>query len=346
MSGAILPPLRRALGLCALTLVARAAGRGAATLEPASSRKDRMSSSAPRLRAIFSDLDGTLVHFPAWFEEHGTRIISPDVSSERATVESPAGERRECRVLPSSTMGPGLVSERSAELVAQLRSEGVLFVVVTAARKSTLLERLPLLPDCDAAVSETGSRVCARCSRIRLILPAPPPTHCPTHPHPSRGADLGGGQPVQQAADLAATLDVPWALGLEPICGPIEREMEHAARPEPLWQFFRRLQRVEGLNVDGRSYYGCFRADTKGDAATDERLRTVLERELPCAARRPRNSSRHIHHTGAAMSSTRLIGALVASQARHRLGDEPGQVRLLPRRLRQGKCRRLPAGIT
>ena len=56
-------------------------------------------------------------------------------------------------------MGDGVLSERTVELVAALRDEGVLFIIVTAARKSTLLDRLPLLPMCDAAVCETGSRV-------------------------------------------------------------------------------------------------------------------------------------------------------------------------------------------
>ena len=37
-----------------------------------------------------------------------------------------------------------------------LRAQGILFVIITGARKSTLLERLPFLPKGDAAVSETG----------------------------------------------------------------------------------------------------------------------------------------------------------------------------------------------
>lgn len=187
------------------------------------------------LRAVFSDLDGTLVHFSKWFEEHGTRIVEMDEGRNYAVVENAAGERRACRLLPSSTMGPGLVSERSVELVAELRREGVLFVVVTAARKSTLLERLPLLPELDVAVAETGSRVYVQ-----------------------------------------GELDAEWAAGLEPVCGPIEREMEIAERPEPLWQLFRKLQRVEGLKVDGRSYYGCFRVDTLGSAEAEERLLAFL----------------------------------------------------------------------
>ena len=65
------------------------------------------------VKAIFSDLDGTLVHFPAWFNEHGSRVLSSDEAAKTAVVESPEGERRDCRLLPSSTMGPGLVSEKT-----------------------------------------------------------------------------------------------------------------------------------------------------------------------------------------------------------------------------------------
>ena len=165
---------------------------------------------APKLRAIFSDLDGTIVHFPAWFEQHGTKIVSRDLEAKRAVVESPSGETRECRLLPSSTMGDGFVSERTIELVAALRAEGIAFVIVTAARKSTLFERQPMLPACDAACCETGSRVYL-------------------------GTDDG-----------LDGLDLEWAARFEHITGPLERELDVSERPEPLWQFFRVLQLVPG----------------------------------------------------------------------------------------------------
>mmetsp|Transcript_33085 Transcript_33085/g.104025 ORF Transcript_33085/g.104025 Transcript_33085/m.104025 type:complete len:333 (+) Transcript_33085:68-1066(+) len=194
-----------------------------------------------RLRAVFSDLDGTLVHFPSWFEEHGAKIVSRDAEAKRCVVESATGERRECRLLPSSTMGDGVVSERTVELVRQLRAEGVLFAVVTAARKSTLLARLPLLPACDVAVGETGSRILLEDGAV----------------------------------------DVEWAARFEAVCGPLEREMDVALRPEPLWRLFRRLQSIRGLKCDARSYYGCFRADTGDDPSVDAALRACVERELP-----------------------------------------------------------------
>ena len=196
--------------------------------------------SSMRVKAVFSDLDGTLVHFPAWFEEYGSKIVRRDPDKQTATVRSPDGEERACRLLPSSTMGDGLVSERTVELIDELRSLDVLFVVVTAARKSTLLERLPLLPAVDAAVGETGSRIY-----------------------------------------VDGVLDSAWADGLRPVCGPLEREMPAEERPEVLWRWLRRLQQVPGLKVDGRSYYGCFRVDTKGSAEVAAELLQLIEAELP-----------------------------------------------------------------
>ena len=57
--------LRSALSLLLLRVFAMAADRPA------------------RLRAVFSDLDGTLVHFPSWFEEHGAKIVSRDAEAKR-----------------------------------------------------------------------------------------------------------------------------------------------------------------------------------------------------------------------------------------------------------------------
>jgi len=112
------------------------------------------------IRAIFSDLDGTIVHFPKWFEAHGvTMPVRQPEASRCEVLRASDGAARPCRLLPESTMGDGVVSDRTVELVAQLRAEGILFVIVTGARKSTTLERLPMLPAADAVVCETGSRI-------------------------------------------------------------------------------------------------------------------------------------------------------------------------------------------
>ena len=113
----------------------------------------------PTIRAIMSDIDGTLVHYAKDFAHHGVKLISSDEEALTATVEGPSGERRRCRLLPSATMGPACISERTIELVEALRARGVLFCVCTAARKSTMMRRLDMLPTCDAVVCEGGSRM-------------------------------------------------------------------------------------------------------------------------------------------------------------------------------------------
>lgn len=53
----------------------------------------------------------------------------------------------------------GVISAGTLHLVAQLRSRGALFVVISGARLSTLLMRLPYLPAADAYVCENGGRI-------------------------------------------------------------------------------------------------------------------------------------------------------------------------------------------
>jgi 3-deoxy-D-manno-octulosonate 8-phosphate phosphatase KdsC-like HAD superfamily phosphatase len=191
------------------------------------------------VRAIFSDLDGTLVHFPQWFGKHGVIVLADGGGGDptRAVVESATGERRECRVLPESTMGPGFVSDRTVELVDSLRAHGALFVVITAARKSTLLERLPFLPRCDVAVCECGARIY-----------------------------------------YGDELDLAWARTFEHISGPLDTPLSPDERPQPLWQLYREM-RDAGLSCDTRSYTGCFRVATASAAhvALVERFRAGLD---------------------------------------------------------------------
>eukprot|EP00282_Hemiselmis_andersenii_P036498 CAMPEP_0169448630 /NCGR_PEP_ID=MMETSP1042-20121227/12160_1 /TAXON_ID=464988 /ORGANISM="Hemiselmis andersenii, Strain CCMP1180" /LENGTH=127 /DNA_ID=CAMNT_0009560275 /DNA_START=74 /DNA_END=454 /DNA_ORIENTATION=- len=113
-----------------------------------------------KVRAVFSDLDGTLCHFDRDTRKHGVVTEEDPLTPGEATVRNThTGETRRCRLLPTSTMGNGVVSDETARLVGELRKAGVIFVVVSGARSSTIMKRLPLLPHLDAAVSETGSRV-------------------------------------------------------------------------------------------------------------------------------------------------------------------------------------------
>eukprot|EP00571_Detonula_confervacea_P001088 CAMPEP_0172314028 /NCGR_PEP_ID=MMETSP1058-20130122/21483_1 /TAXON_ID=83371 /ORGANISM="Detonula confervacea, Strain CCMP 353" /LENGTH=357 /DNA_ID=CAMNT_0013027781 /DNA_START=75 /DNA_END=1145 /DNA_ORIENTATION=+ len=211
-------------------------------LSPLSSALISRNPQSPPLRAIFSDIDGTLVHYAKDFQKHGVRLVSSNEQTLTAIVEGPNGDRRNCRLLPSLTMGPACVSERTIELVEELRAHGVLFCVVTAARKSTMLQRWDLLPACDAHVCEAGSRIWV------------------------------DGRPDAEFADRFVD-----------VCGPIDRELEGAdSRPEPLWQFYRRLrEELPDVGLDSRSYYGMFRVSTKDDAFIEDALHDKIETSLP-----------------------------------------------------------------
>ncbi len=95
---------------------------------------------------IFSDVDGTLVHYP-----------DPDELSEHA------GESDNNRIihLPASATGMrGIISSKSLQLCQTLRkTQNVKLVLISGMRTSTLIKRLPYLPKADAYCSEAGGRI-------------------------------------------------------------------------------------------------------------------------------------------------------------------------------------------
>jgi hydroxymethylpyrimidine pyrophosphatase-like HAD family hydrolase len=191
----------------------------------------------PPLRAIMSDIDGTLVHYAKDFTQHGVKLISSDQDTLKAVIEGPNGEIRHCRLLPSATMGPACISDRTVELVHELRNRGVLFCVITAARKSTMRKRLDMLPACDAVACEGGSR---------LIL----------------NNELDG-EYASEFEHVCGPMD--------------RQEVGEDDRPETLWQFYRRLRDdIPGLKMDANNYYGMFRVSALGDETTETALQEAL----------------------------------------------------------------------
>jgi len=84
------------------------------------------------IRIVFSDVDGTLVHYPEDFndetEEAGNRIL---------------------KLPPSATGMQGIISSRTIVYCRELRQKQKL-VLISGMRTSTLLKRLPYLPRADA----------------------------------------------------------------------------------------------------------------------------------------------------------------------------------------------------
>ena len=185
-----------------------------------------------------SDIDGTLVHYAKDFTHHGVKLVSSDEEALTAIIEGPNGDQRHCRLLPSATMGPACISERTIQLVEIIRDQGVMFCVLTAARKSTMMRRLDMLPTCDAVVCEGGSRM--------MI---------------SGQLETEYSNPFE---DICGPMD--------------REVVGEGERPEPLWQYYRQLEEhVPGLKLDAKDYYGMFRVSALGDEATEDALQGMLQ---------------------------------------------------------------------
>ncbi len=141
---------------------------------------------------VFSDVDGTLVHYPEHLqrpteEEH----VSEDINNNEDTMlylpPSKTGTRgiisartlvlcqllRYGRPLSEYSTGRIQVNTAATEFTAtsstgafqreRIANGGVPFVVISGMRTTTLFQRLPYLPRADAYVSESGGRIFYPC---------------------------------------------------------------------------------------------------------------------------------------------------------------------------------------
>ena len=66
-------------------------------------------------RGVFSDLDGTLLHYPTHFTSHGVIVVKEDPVGQVGIVRDKDGEARLCRLFRSSALGNGFMSYRYCE---------------------------------------------------------------------------------------------------------------------------------------------------------------------------------------------------------------------------------------
>lgn len=201
------------------------------------------------VQVVFSDLDGTLVHYPKEFLEYADII-----SEEPATEDTPekavikykeTNETRECVVLTSMTGGKAYMSDKTKDLIAEMREMGVIFVIISGARSSTYAGRRPYLPDADYEFFENGGR------------------------------KLHNG-----------TLDAEWTDNFEAQIGVVkDRESILPEMPAPadrtgsLWGLYEELL-ADGWTLDARNYVSNFRVDVKKSTGkTEKHLSDIVERE-------------------------------------------------------------------
>ena len=96
------------------------------------------------VRAIFSDIDGTLVHYAHVLERSGYCLNGADADEDGGLTEfihKPTGTKIPVLKVPSTTLSGGYVSKKTMDLVADLRARGVIFCLLTGARTCTFMKR-------------------------------------------------------------------------------------------------------------------------------------------------------------------------------------------------------------
>ena len=207
--------------------------------------RSRASDEKPNLvmrKLIFSDIDGTLVHIADDALQHWGRL-----SEDGLSFTTTEGQEIEVRPLPPSSTGTlAFISERTLQLVAKIRQQGHLFVLISGARSSTVLERLPFLPAADAYVTENGGRI---------FVPAPS--------HSALTAT-----PIVE--------DLQWR-GIHVAAPVVLESVPPSQRPGTLWDLFRKLER-EGWTCDANKYSTDFRVSVKkSQGKTEADLRLVID---------------------------------------------------------------------
>lgn len=193
------------------------------------------------IRLVFSDLDGTLIHYPK---------------------KVPKGERHNSilKLPPSATGMRGVVSSKTLSLTQDVRNKGAKFVLVSGMRTSTFLNRLPFLPRADAYCTEGGGRIFYPVDQDGDGFVV--------KPHKYDGCTSEDMEPFSLVEDME------WRAKMESICGNygLSNLKELSLNPSKipglnerdglLWDFARHLT-AKGYVLDLTGYSACFRVNQK-----------------------------------------------------------------------------------
>lgn len=202
------------------------------------------------IQIVFSDVDGTLVHYP----KTTATIEVDDIDWNPEILHLP----------PSSTGMRGIISHHTLSLCQKLRQHCPL-VLISGMRTSTLWERLPFLPRADAYCSEAG-RIFYPITNLEgytgpVIVPQP---GCTADTHLQ-----------QQQQPFGLVEDIQWRASMERTCGTegfVGMELDSSSdvimtdpipivdRPGLLWKHAQTLI-DRGVVIDSKGYSTCFRVN-------------------------------------------------------------------------------------
>lgn len=194
------------------------------------------------LRVVFSDVDGTLVHYPETLESYDGILALP----------------------PSTTGMRGIISIETLRKCEELRSRGVKLVIVSGVRTTTLLKRIAYLPKADAYCCESGSRI---------FYPTPienddSNTDGVFSLLPQEGGDSTPFRLVEDVdwqSKMTAWAGTDAYTGNGPVLTQKPSEQDRVAiteRDSVVWKYCAELQK-EGFVVDTKGYSASFRINLK-----------------------------------------------------------------------------------
>lgn len=197
-----------------------------------------------KLDIVFSDLDGTLIHYPKILDDFLERNMTGDIV-----------------LLPSSSTGMvGVISAKSLQLIREIRRSGAIFVLVSGMRSSTLLKRLPYLPKADVYCCEAGGRIFypAQLQSIDTYR---------VFPKAFNGAVSDDMEPFSLIEDMEwrKRIEQTSAAGMDGFIGSelngnSDKEILFNDRKGCLWDFARSLV-GRGFTIDAVGYCTCFRVN-------------------------------------------------------------------------------------
>ncbi|KAL3941296.1 MAG: hypothetical protein SGBAC_004319 [Bacillariaceae sp.] len=190
---------------------------------------------------VFSDLDGTLIHYPESL---------PEENDDNLLLKLP----------PSSTGMRGVVSSQTLRLTQELRRQGKKFILISGMRTTTLLNRLPYLPKADAYCSEAGGRI--------FYPTAEDAKGClfKIEPKTFEGATKEDLKPFGIVEDMDWRRNVEEYTGKYDLDGSSFETLGDSTASTPveqrvgsrLWDYARDLQKM-GYVIDVKGYSSCFR---------------------------------------------------------------------------------------
>ncbi|CAB9504674.1 expressed unknown protein [Seminavis robusta] len=204
------------------------------------------------IKVIFSDVDGTLVHYPKTI---------PDDDPLNNNNNNPI-----IRLPPSATGMQGIISSQTFAKCQQIRdtTPDTKLVLVSGMRTTTLLKRLPFLPKADAYCSEAGGRIfwsrpVSSSSNDNTFVVTP--CNGATDLEPFEIVEDQEWRRRMQQTHAAGSDGYPSAeLTTETTQPPQPQQV--SKRSGALWEFAQKLL-AKGLVLDTNGYATCFRINRK-----------------------------------------------------------------------------------